>query len=146
MSVIEGGGRTNRVGPAPGGNGRLQGSEPFDQDQTEGGPRGPEPFDQDWTGENQTGKDERLWVALTGGPGCQGCVREAVSRGPGRSIWIGRRGSDRGNRWLRAAPLLSAAVRSPSLRLAWARVAPGSSELGRGEEGATANSMAGKRP
>jgi hypothetical protein len=51
-----------------------------------------------------------------------------------------------GNRRLRAAPLLFAAVRLPELRLARARVAPGSPELGRGEEGATANSMAGKRP
>jgi hypothetical protein len=49
------------------------------------------------------------------------------------------------NRRLRAAPL-SAAVRSPELRQARAMVAPGSPELGRGEEGATANSMAGKRP
>jgi hypothetical protein len=38
MSAIEGGGRNDRAGQAPGGNGRLQGSEPFDQDQTEGGP------------------------------------------------------------------------------------------------------------
>jgi hypothetical protein len=45
-----------------------------------------------------------------------------------------------------AAPLLSAAVRSPELRQARARVASGSLELGRGEEGATTNSMAGKRP
>jgi hypothetical protein len=45
-----------------------------------------------------------------------------------------------------AAPLLSAAVKSPELRLAQARVAPGSPELGRGEEGATTNSIAGKRP
>jgi hypothetical protein len=44
------------------------------------------------------------------------------------------------------APLLFAAVKSPELRLARARVAPGSLELGREEEGATANSMAGKRP
>jgi hypothetical protein len=51
-----------------------------------------------------------------------------------------------GNRWLRAAPLLSAAVRSPELRLAGARVAPGSPELGREGVGTTANSMAGKRP
>ena len=41
---------------------------------------------------------------------------------------------------------LSAAVRSPELRLARARVAPGSPELGREGENATANSMAGKRP
>jgi hypothetical protein len=55
-------------------------------------------------------------------------------------------GSDRENRRLRAAALLSAAVRSPELRRARARVAPGSLEMGRGEEGTTANSMAGKRP
>jgi hypothetical protein len=69
-----------------------RGSELFDQDRTEGvrtgpsGPRGSEPFDQDQMGENQTGKDERLRVALTGGSERQACVREAVSRGPGRSI------------------------------------------------------------
>jgi hypothetical protein len=51
-----------------------------------------------------------------------------------------------GNRRLRAAPLLFAAVRSPELRRARATVAPGSPELGRGEEGATTNSMVGKRP
>jgi hypothetical protein len=59
------------------GNGRLQGSEGVrvvrsrsDGEGSEGvrgGPRGSEPFDQDRTGENQTGKDERLWVALIGG-------------------------------------------------------------------------------
>jgi hypothetical protein len=37
-------------------------------------------------GKSQTGTDERLRVALTGGLGRQACVREAVSRGPGRSI------------------------------------------------------------
>jgi hypothetical protein len=47
---------------------------------------------------------------------------------------------------LRAAPLLSATVRSPELRLPRARVAPGSPELGKEGEGTTANSMAGKRP
>jgi hypothetical protein len=52
----------------------------------------------------------------------------------------------RGNKRLRAAPLLSVAVKSPELRLARATVAPGSPELGREEEGATVNSMAGKRP
>jgi hypothetical protein len=51
-----------------------------------------------------------------------------------------------GNGRLRAALFLSAVVRSPELRQAWARVAPGSLELGREEEGATANSMAGKGP
>jgi hypothetical protein len=71
---------------------------------------------------------------------------EAVSRGPGRAIKIGRGKSDRGNRRLRAAPLLSAAVRSPELTQVQARVAPGSPELGREGEGATTNSMAGKRP
>jgi hypothetical protein len=51
-----------------------------------------------------------------------------------------------GNRRLQAAPLLSTAVRSPELRLARARVAPGSPELGREGENAMANSMARKRP
>jgi hypothetical protein len=44
------------------------------------------------------------------------------------------------------APLLSAAVRSPELRQAQARMALGTPELGREGEGATTNSMAGKRP
>jgi hypothetical protein len=52
----------------------------------------------------------------------------------------------RGNKRLRAAPLLSAEVKSLELGQARARVAPGSPELGRGEEGATTNSMAGKMP
>jgi hypothetical protein len=84
-------------------------------------------------------------VTLTGGSGRQARVREAVpavravrSRSDG--------GSDRGHRRLRAVPLLSATVRSPEFRRARARVALGSLELGRREEGATANSMAGKRP
>jgi hypothetical protein len=85
-------------------------------------------------------------VTLTGGSGRQVRVREAVSRGLGRAIKIGRREIRPRNRRLRAAPLLSAAVRSPELRQARARVALGSLELGREEEGATANSMAGKRP
>jgi hypothetical protein len=51
----------------------------------------------------------------------------------------------RGER-LQAALLLSAAVKSLELRQARARVAPGSPELGREGENATANSMAGKRP
>jgi hypothetical protein len=49
-----------------------------------------------------------------------------------------------GNRRLQAALLFSAAVRSPELRLARARVAPGSPELGREGEGATTNSMVGE--
>jgi hypothetical protein len=73
-------------------------------------------------------------------------VREALSM-----ICVVRSESDggdqtRGNRRLRAVPLLSAVVKSPELRLARARVAPGSPELGREEEGAMANLMAGKRP
>jgi hypothetical protein len=44
------------------------------------------------------------------------------------------------------ALFLSTAVGSPELRLARARVAPGSLELGREGENATTNSMAGKRP
>jgi hypothetical protein len=59
-------------------------------------------------------------------------VREAVPAI--RAVRSESDGGDqtRGNSRLRAAPLLSAAVKSP--------------ELGREEEGATANSMAGKRP
>jgi hypothetical protein len=47
---------------------------------------------------------------------------------------------------LRAALLLSAAVRSPELRQACARGVLGSPGLGREGENATANSMAGKGP
>jgi hypothetical protein len=73
-------------------------------------------------------------------------VREALSMV--RAIRSKLDGGDQtgGNRRLRAAPLLSAVVRSLELRLARARVAPGSPELGREGEGTTANSMAGKRP
>jgi hypothetical protein len=87
-------------------------------------------------------------MALTSGPGR---VRHAGAK-QYRVVWAVRSESDSGeirsreNRWLRAASLLSMAVRSLELRQARARVAPGSPELGRGEEGATANSMAGKRP
>jgi hypothetical protein len=66
-----------------------RGSEPFDQDRTGRGPRGSEgsePFDQDRMGKSHTRTDERLRVALTGEPGRQACMREAISRGPGRSI------------------------------------------------------------
>jgi hypothetical protein len=73
-------------------------------------------------------------------------VREAVP-----TIWAVRSRSDGGGHTggverLRAALLMSAAVRSPELRLARARVAPGSPELGREGENAMANSMAWKRP
>jgi hypothetical protein len=84
--------------------------------------------------------------ALTGGPGVQGARARSGTRDLGRAIKIGRGGPDRGVERLRAALLLSAAVRSPELRLARARVAPGSPELGREGENATANSMAEKRP
>jgi hypothetical protein len=61
---------------------------------------------------------------------------------------IRRKGSDRGggDERLRATLFLSVVVGSLELRLAWARVAPGSPELGREGENATTNSMAGKRP
>jgi hypothetical protein len=73
-------------------------------------------------------------------------VREALS--VVRAVRSESDGGDqtRGNRRLRAAPLLSVAVRSPELRLARARADPGSPKLGREGEGTTANSMAGKRP
>jgi hypothetical protein len=47
---------------------------------------------------------------------------------------------------LRVALLLSAAVKSPELGQARARVVPGSPGLGREGENATANSVVGKRP
>jgi hypothetical protein len=73
-------------------------------------------------------------------------VREPVS-----AIWAVRSGSDGGDQnggseELRAAPLLSAAVKSPDLSQVRARVAPGSLGLGREGEYATANSVAGKGP
>jgi hypothetical protein len=64
----------------------------------------------------------------------------------GRAIKIGRRGQPGGSEQLRAVPLHSAAVRSPELRQARARVAPGSPGLGREGENATTNSVEGKRP
>jgi hypothetical protein len=72
-------------------------------------------------------------------------VREAVPAV--RAVRSESDGGDqtKGDGRLQAALFLSAAVRS-ELRLARARVAPGSLELGREEEGATANSMAGKGP
>jgi hypothetical protein len=148
-----GGERADRAGPAPedwGADRRLQGSEGVRTVRSRldgGGPRGVRAVRSRSDGGNQIGNDERLRMALTGGLGHQARVREAVSRGPGRSILIGRREiRPRENRWLRESSLLSTAERSPELRQVRARVAPGSPELGRGEEGATANSMAGKRP
>jgi hypothetical protein len=59
------------------GNGRLQGSELFDQDRTGGG-GGVRAIRSRSDGGNQTGKDEQLWAALTGGTGRQARMREAV--------------------------------------------------------------------
>jgi hypothetical protein len=71
-SVIDRGAeRADRAGPAPGGNGWLQGFE-----RVRGGPRGSEPFDQDRTEGGPKGSEE-------------------VPRGPSRSIKIGRGKSDR---------------------------------------------------
>jgi hypothetical protein len=79
----------------------------------------------------------------------QGARRACAKRYP--TVRAVRSRSDGGNQTVEtdvreAAPLLSAAMRSPELRLVRARVASGSPELGRGEEGATTNSMARKRP
>jgi hypothetical protein len=97
-------------------------------------------------GGNQTGKDERLRVALTGGP--RPVRRACAKQYP--TVRVVRSRSDGGNQTgetdvREAALLLTAAVRSPELRQVQARVAPGSPKLGREGEGATANSMAGKR-
>jgi hypothetical protein len=73
-------------------------------------------------------------------------VREAVSRDLGRAIKIGQGRSDCGGERLLAAPLLSAAVKSPELGRVRARVVPGSPELGREGENDTANSVAGLWP
>jgi hypothetical protein len=59
---------------------------------------------------------------------------------------IGRGDQTEEDKRLQTALFLSTAVRSPELRLARARVAPGSPELDREGENATTNSMAGKRP
>jgi hypothetical protein len=73
-------------------------------------------------------------------------VHEAVP-----AIWAVQSRSGGGDQtggveWLRAVLLISAAVRSPELRLAQARVAQGSPELDREGKNDMANSMAGKRP
>jgi hypothetical protein len=78
-------------------------------------------------------------------------VRSRSDGGGSEGVRAVRSRSDGGNQTgetgvREAVPLLSVAVRSPELRQARARVAPGSPELGREEEGATANTMAGKRP
>jgi hypothetical protein len=73
-------------------------------------------------------------------------VRETVS-----AIWAVRSRSYGGDQTrkdelLQVALLISAAVRSPELGQARARVAPKSPGLGRVGENATMNSVAGKRP
>jgi hypothetical protein len=73
-------------------------------------------------------------------------VREAISRDLGRAIKIGRGKPDRGGERLRAAPLLPAAVKSPELGWVRATAVPGSSELVRGGEEDSPNSMAGLWP
>jgi hypothetical protein len=77
----------------------------------------------------------------------RGAGRACAKRYP--AIWAVRSRSNggdqtRGDERLRAALLISTAVRSPELRQARARVAPGSPELGREGKNATTNSMAGK--
>jgi hypothetical protein len=142
-----------------GANRRLQGSEggPNGSEQVRRGPGGPSGSEGVRAGPsrsikigrgNQTGNVERLRVALKGGLGRvrRACAKRYPVVRAVRSESDGGEIRPRENRWLWAASLLSAAVRSPELRQARARVAPGSPELGRGEEGATVNSMAGKRP
>jgi hypothetical protein len=112
---------------------RYPWSELFDLNQTEGSDQG----EIDGCGRR----------ALTSGPGASG--HACAKRYPwSESFDLNRMEGIRpgGNIRLRAAPLLSAAVRSLELRLSRARVAPGSLELSREGEGATMNSMAGKRP
>jgi hypothetical protein len=128
---------TERV-QRPRGNRRLQGSEGVravrsrSNGGSEGGPSG----------------SERLRMALTGGPRRvrRACAKRYPAVQTVRSESDGGEIRPRENRWLQAASLLSTTARSPDLRQARATVAPGSPELGRGEEGATVNSMAGKRP
>jgi hypothetical protein len=129
--------RADRAGPAPEGKRTATG--------VRGGSDGVRAVRSRSDGGNQTRKDERLRVVLTGGQGVRRACK-AVSRGPDCAIKIGRGKSDRGNRRLQAATLLSTTVRSPKLRQAQASVALGSPDLGREGEGAMANSMAGKRP
>jgi hypothetical protein len=110
-------------------------SEPFDLNRTEGIKpggnrrlRGFEPFDLNWTEGIRPGGNKRL----RGSESFDLNRMEGIRPGGNKRLW--------------AVPLLSTAVRSPELRLARAKVAPGSPKLGREGEGTTANSMAGKRP
>jgi hypothetical protein len=82
-------------------------------------------------------------------PGDTGAGRACAKRYPRSRPWDQDRTGEirpREGEWLRAALLLSAAVKSPELGQACARGFLGSLELGREGENATTNSMAGKRP
>jgi hypothetical protein len=74
VSVTEGESALTERAQCQRGNGWLQGSE------------GVRAVRSRSDGENQTGKDKRLRLTLTGGPGHQARGHEAISRGPGRSI------------------------------------------------------------
>jgi hypothetical protein len=74
-----GGERADRAGPAPEGKRTAIGVRAVRSRSYREGSEGSEPFDQDQTGKSQTGTDERLRVALTGGLGRQTRVCEAVS-------------------------------------------------------------------
>jgi hypothetical protein len=105
VSATEGEGALTERVQRQRGNGRLQGSESFDQDQTEGVRRGSKRVRASSSGServrvvrsksnggNQTGKDERLRVALTGGTWR---VRHACAkRYP--AVWATRSESDGG--------------------------------------------------
>jgi hypothetical protein len=72
-----GGERTDRAGPAPEGKWTAAGVRAV-RSRSDWGSEGVRAIRSRSDGENQTGKDERLWVALTGGPGRQARMREAV--------------------------------------------------------------------
>jgi hypothetical protein len=103
-----GGDRTDRAGPAPEGKRTATG--------VRGGPNSSIKIGQREGSEGVRRGPSRL-IKIGRGKSDRGNRRaRSGTRGPSRSIRIGRRGSDRGNRRLQAAPLLSAAVRSPELR------------------------------
>jgi hypothetical protein len=99
-------------------------------------------------GESALTEGERTAAGVRGGPSRSIKIPREGVRGGSEPLDQDRTGEIRsGETDVReAAPLLSVAVKSLKLRQAQARVAPGLPELGSGEEGATTNSMAGKRP
>jgi hypothetical protein len=123
--------RTDRAGPAPGDTGADRRARACQRPRERTDRAGPAPGD--------TGADR--WVRGAG----RACAKRYPRSGSCDQDWTEGIRPGRGER-LRAALLLSVAVRSPELRQARARVAPGSPGLGREEEDATANSVAGKRP